>query len=162
HTSRSRRTPIRITRVSTAVARARRSLPLPFASVAVTTANPPLRPRWVTGMPARAGAATAEVTPGTTSNGTPARAHARASPAARLVGSARTDQLDQLLDVERPPPPAGPLRHVGQRGPGPVADLAEQSDRLLPLGSEPFVQLLAEPAGQGRRPAARGHRDRQV
>src|SRR5438874_53508 len=36
-------------------------------------------PRWVTGIPAQAGTATALVTPGTTSNGIPARAHASAS-----------------------------------------------------------------------------------
>jgi len=43
-----------------------------------TTAKPWQRPRWVTGMPARAGAAIAEEIPGTTSKGTPAAA--RASP----------------------------------------------------------------------------------
>ena len=36
-------------------------------------------PRWVTGMPAQAGAATALLTPGTTSNGTPAATSASAS-----------------------------------------------------------------------------------
>ena len=36
-------------------------------------------PRWVTGIPAKAGTATALVTPGTTWTGTPARAQARAS-----------------------------------------------------------------------------------
>ena len=44
-----------------------------------TTANPEARPRWVMGMPARAGAAVAVVSPGTTSNRIPARRKARAS-----------------------------------------------------------------------------------
>src|SRR5262245_41337619 len=46
---------------------------------AETTAKSWVMPRCVTGMPAYAGTATALVTPGTTSNGTPARTHARAS-----------------------------------------------------------------------------------
>ena len=48
-----------------------------------TTANPDARPRCVTGIPASAGAAIAEVTPGTTSNGTPAALSAKASSAPR-------------------------------------------------------------------------------
>ena len=45
----------------------------------VTTAKDEDRPRWVSGIPAYAGAATAEVTPGTTSKGIPAAARPRAS-----------------------------------------------------------------------------------
>ena len=44
-----------------------------------TTTNSWVRPRWVTGMPASAGTATALVTPGTTSTGTPAATHASSS-----------------------------------------------------------------------------------
>ena len=44
-----------------------------------TTANPEATPRWVMGMPARAGAVTAVVSPGTTSNPMPAARRARAS-----------------------------------------------------------------------------------
>jgi hypothetical protein len=47
--------------------------------LAVTTATLEARPRWVTGMPAYAGAAMAALTPGTTSKGIPASAHASAS-----------------------------------------------------------------------------------
>ena len=47
----------------------------------VTTVNPRLAPRWVTGMPAAAGTLTALVTPGTTSTGTPRASQAsRSSP----------------------------------------------------------------------------------
>ena len=45
----------------------------------VTTVNAADIPRWVTGMPAAAGAATDDVMPGTTSNGTPAACRASAS-----------------------------------------------------------------------------------
>ena len=62
-----------------AVADAREVVLRAAASVAVTTANVDATPRCVTGMPAAAGAAIAAVTPGTTSKGTPARAHASAS-----------------------------------------------------------------------------------
>ena len=49
------------------------------ASWPVTTANDAATPRCVTGMPAYAGTATAELTPGTISNGMPASASASAS-----------------------------------------------------------------------------------
>ena len=45
----------------------------------VTKATALAIPRWVTGIPAQAGAATPAVTPGTTSNATPAARQASAS-----------------------------------------------------------------------------------
>jgi len=72
--------PMRITSVSTAVARRRQSTRASsHASWPVTTANEVARPRCVTGMPAYAGTATAALTPGTTSNGMPACTSAAAS-----------------------------------------------------------------------------------
>ena len=60
--------PISTTMVSTEVARLAQSTPAPSShSWPVTTANDEATPRWVKGMPADAGTATAEVTPGTTS-----------------------------------------------------------------------------------------------
>ena len=62
--------PITMTRVPPARARDSQSTP-PGAEASptwpVTTVTELDRPRWVTGMPAYAGTATAEVTPGTTS-----------------------------------------------------------------------------------------------
>jgi hypothetical protein len=59
------------------------------SSCPVTTVNDVERPRCVTGTPAYAGTATAEVTPGTTSKGTPAssRANASSPPRANTNGS---------------------------------------------------------------------------
>jgi len=54
-------------------------MPSLCAVVAVTIERLCARPRWVTGIPTAAGAAIAELTPGTTSNGTPASAQASAS-----------------------------------------------------------------------------------
>ena len=74
--------PMRITSVSTAVARRSQSTPpaaLPGSSWPVTTANEDERPRWVTGIPAAAGTATADETPGTTSTGMPAPRQASTS-----------------------------------------------------------------------------------
>ena len=73
---------IRITRVSTAVASFLQSVASPsFAgsSCPVSTAKEEAMPRWVTGIPAYAGTAMAELTPGTTSKGMPALASASAS-----------------------------------------------------------------------------------
>ncbi len=69
--------PMRITRVPPARASASQSGAPASAPGApptrpVTTVTDEATPRWVTGMPATAGAANAEVTPGTTSNGMPA------------------------------------------------------------------------------------------
>jgi len=66
--------------VSVAVARRAQSgaAPSPHAWP-VTTANDAATPRRVKGMPAAAGAATADVTPGTTSQGMPAAASASTS-----------------------------------------------------------------------------------
>ncbi len=75
-------TPIRMTSVSTAVARRSQSTAdsgLAGSSWPVTTAKDEARPRCVTGMPAAAGTAMAALTPGTTSTATPARAHASIS-----------------------------------------------------------------------------------
>ena len=49
------------------------------SSCPVTNATAPASSRWVTGIPAYAGAATPEVTPGTTSKATPAADSASAS-----------------------------------------------------------------------------------
>ncbi len=49
----------------------------PSGAWPLTTTNPDARPRCVTGIPASAGAAIADVTPGTTSNGTPASSQRR-------------------------------------------------------------------------------------
>ena len=73
-------TPIRMTRVPPARARASQSGPSsPIASDPagpptrpVTTVTDDAKPRWVTGMPTTAGTPKAEVTPGTTSQGIPA------------------------------------------------------------------------------------------
>ena len=73
---------MRITSVPPARASASQSVSVvPFAgsSCPVTTVTWVERPRWVTGMPAYAGAAIALLMPGTTSNGTPAAASASAS-----------------------------------------------------------------------------------
>ena len=71
---------ISTTKVSVAVAmRARSTVSSAWAVDAVTTANERARPRCVSGIPAAAGAATALVTPGTMSTGTPASAHAISS-----------------------------------------------------------------------------------
>ena len=73
-------TPMRTTSVSTPMARRSHSTrDDPHASWPVTTANEVATPRCVTGMPAYAGTATAELTPGTTSNGMPASASVSAS-----------------------------------------------------------------------------------
>jgi hypothetical protein len=75
-------TPIRITSVSTAVAsRAQSTLASSLAgsSWPVTTAKEDPSRRWLTGIPAAAGTATADETPGTISTGTPARRQASAS-----------------------------------------------------------------------------------
>ena len=81
----SRPTPISTTSVSSVRANGSRSP----SSCPVTTTKPVASPRCVTGMPAAAGAATALVTPGTTSTGIPASAHARTSsdPRPRRKGS---------------------------------------------------------------------------
>ena len=77
--------PMRITRVPPARASASQSgAPAPSPPSApptrpVTTVTDEATPRWVTGMPAIAGAAKADVTPGTTSKGMPAAASAATS-----------------------------------------------------------------------------------
>ena len=74
--------PIRITSVPLALASDSQSTPPGPASSPtwpVTTVTEVDNPRWVTGMPATAGAAIAEVTPGITSQGTPACDSASAS-----------------------------------------------------------------------------------
>ena len=74
--------PMRITSVPPARASAAQSVsvvPLAGSSWPVTTVTWVDRPRWVTGIPAYAGAAIALVMPGTTSNGTPAAISASAS-----------------------------------------------------------------------------------
>ena len=60
---------MRTTNVSVDVATEVRSTPSPCAVEPVTTANDRATPRWVTGIPAAAGAAIAADTPGTTSHG---------------------------------------------------------------------------------------------
>src|SRR4051794_32019417 len=70
---------MRTTSVSTAADTRWRSTSRPGAVLAVTTAKLEATPRCVSGMPAYAGTAVAEETPGTTSNGTLASAQASAS-----------------------------------------------------------------------------------
>ena len=69
-------TPMSTTRVAAASRRRRgrgpSSVPWPWV-----TCTAPTVPRWVTGMPAAAGAASAELTPGTTSTGMPWAAQCR-------------------------------------------------------------------------------------
>ncbi len=73
-------TPIRITTVPPTLASDRQSTSgSPRRRWPVTTVTAAETPRWVTGMPAAAGAATAEVIPGTTSNSIPASMSAWAS-----------------------------------------------------------------------------------
>jgi hypothetical protein len=83
HVASRRPAAINRTSVSTAVAMRPRSVASGSwagpAVYAVTTANDRATPRWVTGIPAAAGAATALVMPGITSHGMPAAAHARSS-----------------------------------------------------------------------------------
>ena len=73
------RRPIRTITVSEPGATAPRIGSKASAACPDTTVNPAASPRCVTGMPAAAGAATAAVTPGTTSNGMPAARSASAS-----------------------------------------------------------------------------------
>jgi hypothetical protein len=77
----SRSTPIRNTAVGTRAATTQSTGPsvASSASCAVNTANAVEAPRCVTGMPATPGTPIDEVTPGTTSNGTPASASASIS-----------------------------------------------------------------------------------
>ena len=78
----SRPTAISSTRVPGPCASAAQSTVAPGCDgsrCADTTAKSCVMPRWVTGIPALAGTATALVTPGTTVTGTPARAQASAS-----------------------------------------------------------------------------------
>ena len=102
-------------------------------------------PRWVTGMPARAGTATGLVSPGITVTGTPAarqastsskpRPKTKLSPplnrTTRLPASARDDDqvVDGLLGGE---PPARDLRDVDQLGR--AGQLAQQLARCEPVG----------------------------
>ena len=73
-------TPIRITIVPPTLASERQSMSCsPARRWPVTTVNAADTPRWVMGMPAAAGAAIADVIPGTISKGTPAAARASAS-----------------------------------------------------------------------------------
>ena len=67
------------TSVSTLLARFSRSLRSPPARCPVTKATDAATPRWVTGIPAAAGAASAALTPGITRTGTPARRSASTS-----------------------------------------------------------------------------------
>ncbi len=73
-------TPMRTTIVPPTAASDRQSMSgSPARRWPVTTVNAAETPRWVTGIPAAAGAATDELMPGTISNGTPASASAWAS-----------------------------------------------------------------------------------
>ena len=94
----------------------------------MTTLTEVANPRWVTGMPAAAGAAKAELTPGTTSNSTPAwRSASASSPAASEhervpplqphhlpAGPAQVDELD--VDLGLGPGRSRRLAHVDQLG----------------------------------------------
>ena len=109
--TRRRPTPMSRTRVPSSAAREAQSTSWSWAD---TTVKPRASPRWVTGMPAKAGTATAEVTPGTTSTATPAATQARASspPATEHVGVAALEADDPLallgaVDDERPRSRAG-------------------------------------------------------
>ena len=145
----SRPAPMRITSVPPARASAGQSvsvLPLAGSSWPVTIVTWVLSPRWVTGMPAYAGAAIALVMPGTTSKGTPASMSASASspprpntngspPLSRTTTATGATVLDQrrvdAVLVHRDParrlPDVDPLggggREVEERGVGePVVD----------------------------------------
>ena len=79
HVSASLPAAISTTSVSVDVATRARSTSSPWAVLPVTTAKLCATPRCVTGIPASAGAATALVMPGTTSQATPASMHASSS-----------------------------------------------------------------------------------
>ena len=115
--------------------------------------TPEARPRWVTGIPASAGAATAELTPGMTSNGMPASTSASASSPPRpstngsppfrrttswpAAGLADHQAVDRLLGHRRP---AGALAHVEPAG------LGRQRPQLGPRqGVEQHQVGLAQP-----------------
>ena len=153
--------PIRITSVPGTAARAAQSVcseGLPGSSCPVTTVNEVASPRWVTGIPAAAGAAIALVTPGTTSKGTPAAASASASspaaaedervaalqahdpPAATAVRDER--RVDLVLGHGGAP---GGLARVEQLGAGPA-------EGQQPLGAEAVVD---DDVGALQRVAAR-------
>ena len=77
--SASRVTPIRSTRVASGAASAAAARTCSAPSCAEATTKDAATPRWVRGMPAAAGTETADVTPGTTSTGTPWARQCRAS-----------------------------------------------------------------------------------
>ena len=122
-----------------------------------TTVNSCATPRWVTGMPAAAGAATALVTPGTTVTGTPAAAHASASspPRPKTYGSpplsrttnrpcrARSTRIALISSWARGRA-VGDLRRVDQLGVR--AQLVEQQAGGEPVGDHDV--------GRGEQPAA--------
>ena len=71
-----------------------------------TTTKPDDMPRWVTGMPASAAAAIAELTPGTTSNEIPA-----AASASRFFSTAAEHERVAALEAHDPLPGAGGADH---------------------------------------------------
>ena len=95
-------TPMRMTMVPPAAATAAQSTGAPSLdspSWPVTSVAVEAQSRWVNGMPAAAGAATAEVTPGTTSQGIPAAATSAISSAA----ASEHERIATLEPADGPP-----------------------------------------------------------
>ena len=121
---------------------------LPGSSCPVTTVNEVASPRWVTGIPAAAGAAIALVTPGTTSKGTP-----RGRQGLGLLAPAAEDERVAALQAHDPPAAAAVLDErrvdlvLGHRG------AAGGLARVQQLGAGPAEGAAAPRCrgGRGRR-----------
>src|SRR5439155_135333 len=148
---------------------------LSVSSWPVTTANDEAMPRCVSGIPAYAATATAELTPGTTSNGIPACASASASspPLPKTNGSpplSRTTRRPRgaaasagaLADVRTERAPPGVSRDGPAEGAQLTPDLARDRGQRRVLSRQMVLELLADLPGEGGTGPARRDGDREV